>query len=110
MKLQSYLEQSSVPRAPQPLGTVPPEIPSEHVSAAAVAALPEDGQKDVAGKDSLVGGGLALIPALQWAIKVQPLKLSSKHHAPMASRVVPAVARAVGFWEALENRVNQQRG
>ena len=67
----------------------------------------------MAGKDSLgvvvvvvvVVVDLALIPALQRAIKVQPLKLSSNHHAPMASRVVPAVARAAGFWEALENGV-----
>ena len=61
-------------------------------------------------KALLWGADLALIPALQWAIKVQPLKLSSNHHAPMASRVVPAMARAVGFWEALENRINQQLG
>ncbi|WP_143325148.1 hypothetical protein [Candidatus Synechococcus spongiarum] len=36
-----------------------------------------------------------MIPTLQWAIKTQPLKLSSKYYTPMASRVVPAVERKV---------------
>ncbi|OOV36661.1 hypothetical protein BO98_00980 [Candidatus Synechococcus spongiarum LMB bulk10D] len=47
------------------------------------------------GKGSLCEGVFALIPTLQWAIKAQPLKLSSKYYTPMASRVVPAVERKV---------------